>query len=165
MPQPGISFVVDRFPHPENLFSFRGVQVGPGEANKFTAVINAHRNALEKQANNARQAVSHLEKKARRKELKLMLHAVMAMTLAHELAHAFGINRSSEFRGLPLEELEILTDSCAFLSCHKMIGNAAVLGMNYLQKRLNGEGLSITSVEKTTELAKAIVAGVKRNEP
>jgi hypothetical protein len=86
------------------------------------------------------------------------------MILAHELTHAFGINRSSRFRGLPEEELEMLTDSCAFLSCEKCIGEAAVFGVNYLNDRLRKQAVQ-ASVERTRDLAKAIVAGAKRNEP
>jgi hypothetical protein len=78
MPQPGIVFGVDLFPDPENLFSFKEVQIGPRETHKFTAVINAHRNALEKHANRARRAYLILRRRPdeKRSSVSFMDHSL-----------------------------------------------------------------------------------------
>jgi hypothetical protein len=162
--QRGVAFVVDQIPHPENLFTFypressHRTDVGGVD---LTCTINAHETKLKELAKAIGKVPPRFEKLLDPDFYKAGLRECSEMTLAHELTHAFGMNRrSKKFGALPLQELEMLTDACAFLSCEKLIGGDTYLGANYLAADLTRRREKVTA-DRIRKLAESVVASAK----
>jgi len=121
----------------KSLFGFGSIQ--PVQVSEFTVegVIFAFPNLINQEILAAKQACSHLPKKKRHLLLREMLRGRIGMALAHELTHAFGLNLTiARFQHMPTPELELATDSVAFLSCDELLGDSAHLGASYINKRI-----------------------------
>jgi len=106
----------------------------------------------------AQEACAGLEKKKRRQIVMQMLKGENSFKIAHELVHAFGINRmSSRFENLPLNELELLTDSIAFTCCSNLTGKGeASIAASYLLKELTARNEQ-SDVESLSRLAASVI--------
>jgi len=78
-------------------------------------------------------------------QLNEMLRGSVGLSICHEMCHLFGINTTNDiFKGMQLEDLELLTDCAAYESCSELIGEkSAYLGAHYVQKALRKSDLPI----------------------
>jgi hypothetical protein len=166
VPQDQTLLLVDQVSNPPDLlFVYTRGQPDGGTSVMPLAVINADSRLLEKQVHDVRRLCGHGTKREKLNILKTSLRSTVGMQLAHELTHAFGVHlRNPLFKELPIRELEVLTDACAFLSCRSFIGEAAYLGVYYLQNELKKRGGGIT-LKSIRDLAKNITSLATREDP
>lgn len=122
----------------------------------FSAMIRANLSLVE-------QEISKLTKRFRGPAGgdRLEVGARFGIGFAHEVTHAFGINRQNTcFSSWPLLELELLTDACALLACESQFGEPASLGTTYLIERLSKMQRPITT-KAAIALAQDIIANAK----
>jgi len=96
---------------------------------------------------------SDLPEEGRQAMLEDKLRSSFGVALAHELTHALATNRKSgRFQHMPLPELELATDSIAFLSCDELFGEMSCFGVPYIHEQLKKDGIEI-SRDSVRELA------------
>ncbi len=144
-PTPTTIFVVDAVEGPDD-FLFGYSSFLSDQRGILNGMVNANSVLVDNEIKKASEAVMSLHNENERvKHRNTMLRSSGGFALAHEITHAFGLNLSREqFKIMPLPDLEILTDSCALLSCEEIIGDAAYLGAHYLQVQLKDEGKPFT---------------------
>jgi hypothetical protein len=141
VPQSKILLIVDGTPNNSGMLLGYAPVTTHGEnpeANLITGMVCAFSKNITDEAVKIKSECARLEKKSRRQTKKRMLQAKMRFSIAHELTHAFGINTTnSRLKSIPIIDLELLTDSIAYVSCSAMIGkDEATLGASYIGERL-----------------------------
>jgi hypothetical protein len=152
-----ITFVVDQIPRGNTQFLFVYKPANTNNINKeipteTTGIICAYSYKFREEVASAQKAITDSGKKDPAKILREMLHLCIGFKISHEMCHAFGINyQNGLFKGMELEDLELLTDCSAYASCSEFIGEgSACLGAPYIQEALKkaGDGVNADSVKR-----------------
>ena len=160
IPQPGLCLAVTETSKDGFLFGYASVTPFDCLNLTVTGSILIFLYQFEQEVAKMKAVCAHLEKKQRRKLLNHMLRGSIGVTLAHELVHAWGINRNwGRHKNLPVERLELVTDAIALVSCIELFRSDAYLGAPYIQQGLKARGEEVTC-ETAMVLARSIIAAV-----
>ncbi len=165
-----IIFVVDQIPHDNKqfLFGYSSAtlnEIGSEAGSKSVGIIAAFSDKFEAEVAKAHLATLEYPGKDKDGMIRKMLHGSIGFCIAHELCHAFGINRQNEiFLDIRLEKLELLTDCSAFESCREFIGeDTAYLGANYIHLALKKKRVPINA-DSVKQLAASVIANPWEDE-
>lgn len=146
-----IAFVVDEISRENNefLFGFNSaetINIDQERKAVITGVINAFSDKVYAQISTV-QKLSVNRNAENEAKIRKAIPSSIGFSIAHEICHAFGINRRHEpFMSMDSDRLELLTDCVAYASCAEFLGkDTAFLGAFYIRSELEKMGLEVNA--------------------